>query len=143
MSAYSFPFVFWWLMAEPKNPWFRQYGVIGTIALALIISNVAVHVDLAMLRTDVATRLALIEQRIEDIPPPEQIAHNMQNDTEIAELKRELDHVQATMESRIARIIDRFHAVIPKLVETLDSVVETLESIAERHRAYPHYPGSP
>ena len=88
------------------NAWYREYGIIGTIAVIIIVSNVSVHVSVGRLRTEIA----VIQEKIAQIPPPEQRAHNAKNDMEIEELKKELEKLELRVDSRVNSILDRFHS---------------------------------
>ena len=108
-----------------KNPWYKEYGVIGTIAAILILSNVSVHVNVGQLKTDVALvkqDIVSIKEQMKDIPPPEQKAHNDKVDSELLEVKRELEKLEQKFDLRLTAVIGRFHQIIPKLLEVLDKI---------------------
>ena len=108
-----------------KNPWYKEYGVIGTIAAILILSNVSVHVNVGQLKTDIALvkkDIVDIKDKLRKIPPPEQLLHNDKVDADLIEMKRELEKLEHRFDMRLTAVIGRFHQVIPKLLEVLDKI---------------------
>ena len=121
-------------MGENKNPWYKEYGVIGTIAVILILSNVSVHVGVGHLKTDIALvkrDIVDIKDKLRKIPPPEQLLHNDKVDEELKELKQDLDKLERELEMRLTTVISRFHQVIPKLLDVLDKISLRLDRRTE------------
>lgn len=107
-----------------ENPWYKEYGVMG--AFVVVIVGTVLHSGnqatkgLATFRESTNTRLAVIESQVlalaqREIPPKEQKAHNDQNDMDIQKLNARLDMI----ESRYYASVQRFHAVIPKILDAL------------------------
>ena len=104
----------------PSNPWYKEYGVIGTLAVVKLAGSASTHFSLNSFKAKVTTRLALIEKQIEKIPPPEQVAHNERTNASIEEVKEELGR----HEERLNRTVERFHQIIPRLLDFLDKVTK-------------------
>ena len=100
------------------NPWYKEYGIIGTLGAIVVLSNVSVHVSVSSFKSSVNTRLAIIENEVSEIPPPEQIAHNKQVNQELGELKAE----RIEDRKRLDAIVERFHEIIPRLINLLETL---------------------
>ena len=110
-------------MATPRtssNPWYKDYGIMGVFLVIFLTVSVNTNNSISNFREETNVRLTVIELRLaelekQEIPPPDQIAHNKKNDEDIQEIKQEFREFG----ERINGIMQRLHAILPALLQHL------------------------